>query len=588
MRSLVLMPLLVSLSLTAAAGQSFPSRPSRPADTPSVPGLPESRVVPAFATLPDPTRWSVDPHTGARFRRATRAELQRNQWDAGTYLIEGRALLGAATSGAERIDVLVPLSDTRTRRVELDLRDAVVGLEFIERRAQPRGLKTTIKRPTLFEYVTTGLDLRRARPMRGAWLGLLAGDDGGVYGYGLLEGVEIAIDAPNPGWYVAPLPAPGPAIKPSDLMKVSQLWLGSFGEAQFEQCSNDLVLTCGWLCAVIPGLPCDNNPHLDPSPATNHCTDGFDNDGDNKSDSGDEDCLHHPSNFGGDSVEHAEWGCDQHPGLEVHRWESGKSFALFGEGRFCTRYGAGPHRQIETGNQPTGNWIQRLTRVGWDSEAFLTSVSSNLLFDGEGQPRYVAGGCWVFDNLVAAQACAADASDCDVADAALYPYGGAGNSDNAHYNHVWDDVAHGMAHGLSHPLSLAQVVYWGGSDAAPTQIDCGATEGSGCCGSAPTGVPTWDYTDLAANQRGASVIQYDNCVAPKIVSAHELSHSLGLDHDNADGPCQGGIGSCTGYMAESGGSAAAVAPANQAQLDGCLLDWECPRPSGFKAPTPTP
>lgn len=538
--------------------------------------LPCSRVLPGFAALPDPTHWSVDRATGARFRRATRAELRLNRWDPGTFLVEGQPLMKAATAGAAKATVLVPLSDQRARKVEMDLRQRTAGLTFIERRFTPRGLEAKSKRPVLFEYVTAGLDLRRPRPVRGAWLGLLSGDDGGVYGYGLLDGMEVAVDAPNPGWFVDALTAPGGgAVAPASLVKVSLLSIGPFGTAQFSQCSSDVVFTCEWLCAEIPGLPCDDNPHLDP--VVHHCHDDVSNDDDNHIDTGDEDCVHHPDPFNGnEELENATWGCDQHPGLHVHRWESGKSFALFGEGRFCTQYGGG----LEDG-PGEGNWIQRLTRVGWDAEAFLGQVGQVAFGGGEGQMRYVAGGCWVFSSPDAADACADNENDCDVADAGAYPYAGQGDSAAGHYNRVWQDVEHAMFHGLDDPLHLAQVVFFGGSDGQPHPLACSAEEGTGCCGAALVGNPPPDFSDLSADQRGASVIQYGNCSAPHLTSSHEFGHSLGLDHDNTAGPC-GAAPNCIGFMNDVGGPGPVLEPFNQGQFDGCLLAWDCPRPSGFR------
>lgn len=66
--------------------------------------------------------------------------------------------------------------------------------------------------------------------------------------------------------------------------------------------------------------------------------------------------------------------------------------------------------------------------------------------------------------------------------------------------------------------------------------------------------------------------------------AHECGHSLGLDHDNiTSGPVWEGSGNAPSFMNSSSGRGVALCAANASQLDGALVDVQCPRPAGFDA-----
>ena len=199
--------------------------------------LPCNRIVPEFEGQDDPEGWSVDPDSGIQYRRATKQERIMNGWDPGTFLVNGARLVGS-TLGDSRVPVLVPLSDDTTVQVEFEFLRGNAGLSFI-RRDVLVGSEVTVRSrkitPTLYEYVQTGFDQENPRPTNGAWAQMLTGTDGGIYMTGMVKDREIAMDGPNPGWHIEDLPGPALAGAPPEdnLVKVTQLVLGAFGEAQF-------------------------------------------------------------------------------------------------------------------------------------------------------------------------------------------------------------------------------------------------------------------------------------------------------------------------------------------------------------------
>jgi hypothetical protein len=515
-------------------------------------GLPCDRTPPHLANRADPVRWSRAGRgpDGILFRRATRKELEANVWPVGSFLIDGRAAF-EATRGAGKVTLVVPLDDARTQEVVFEASARVNDLEFIERSADPDAtypgaVRTRILTPTLYEYFNEGFNPLRPKPVSGAWGTMIAGDDGGFFATGLAAGFEFEAGGPG-GWTVDDIPAPGGlAPNPANLIMVRLLSLGTHGTSQYNACQGPFGSpACDWLCAELPGVPCGRNPHLGPPPAK-HCIDGGDNDGDGKTDSGDEDCQ-----------KQTEYGDNLHPGNPIRDWESGKSYALFGEGRFCTRYA--------NAVGSAGNWIQRLTAVGWKAEALINdAIGFQGVLPREKQVRYRGGACWVFPSPEAAAACNANGSQC----LNEYPYANSGASSSQYYGRVWNDVHHAMSWGLKDALHMAQVVHWGGTEVA---LSCAQGQ-MVCCGAAmPPGV--------SPGSLGSSVVQYEysagafqcSIASAGLSSAHEFGHTVGLDHNNL-----------TSFMKSPAYDGSSLPPADKALLVGCMESWNCPRPSGFR------
>jgi hypothetical protein len=323
--------------------------------------------------------------------------------------------------------------------------------------------------------------------------------------------------------------------------------LGIYGAVAYNECMYQ-GLSCGWHCDV-SSVPCGPNDH---GANPDDCNDGIDNDGDGvpgdlQIDSGDTECQHS-----------SDYSCDEHPNHE-HRWESGESFGIFADGRFCTEFKA--------------NWFAELTNRGWEGEALLEAAPSG---GANGGVRYVAGGCWVFPSVSDAHACTMSGT-CSMW-ASSYPYKNAGTYASSYYNKTWVDAGHGAENGLDDALHQAVTLYYGrdgaggGDEPSIVDIECGAEEGSGCCGAMK-----WE----TCNQIGASVVVFDSwqgsgCL-PEAVSAslaHEMGHNLGMPHDSVYPPS---------FM-NSGGQHqnANVSASNQTQAAKGLEEAECGRRPGFE------
>lgn len=521
-------------------------------------GLPRDRTPKHLIGAVDPIEWKVIGR-GERatvYRRATQEEMRKNRWKPGTFLVAAPGLYDG-TRGARQVKLVVPLADDRVQEVNFALTAKVNDLEFIERIVIPNSpngeVQSKTLKPTLFEYMNQGYDPRRPRPVKGAWATMVAGTDGGFFATGLADGFEFEAGGPG-GWSVEEMPAPGGvAPNPKNVVPVRVMDLGTFGTTQYNNCNGNFVSpACNWFCTEMVGVPCTNNPHLDPPPAK-HCVDTLDNDGDVTKDNGDNECKPQPA-----------YGDDLHPGFPVRDWESGKSFALFGEGRYCTNYATAEYD--EDGKVVGfGNWIHRLTAMGWKTEALMNaSLPWTGLTGREKQMRYRAGGCWVFPSLAEAAACNANGTGCPNG----YPYNNSGANSANYYGRVWDDVHHAMFVGLKDALHYAQVVHYGGSDVL---LSCSAGEAV-CCGAS--------LNLFASNAgRGSSVVQYEytagaaqcSIASAPVVSAHEFGHSSGLDHNDTQN-----------YMHTPAFDSPALPVADKNLLLGCLSTWDCPRPSGFR------
>jgi hypothetical protein len=137
------------------------------------------------------------------------------------------------------------------------------------------------------------------------------------------------------------------------------------------------------------------------------------------------------------------------------------------------------------------------------------------------------------------------------------------------------DADHASHRGLSQALHLAQVVYGApGDTAGGGGFGCG--DGEGCCGAAPVpGTFPTDFSDLDATLRGASLYRIaSNCKYR--TSAHELGHSVGLEHDGEEEPYP------WGFMNDASNDGSELSSTNRDRLDSSVRYWDWPRPSGFR------
>ncbi|MBI1358032.1 MAG: hypothetical protein GC160_27175 [Acidobacteria bacterium] len=516
-------------------------------------GLPCDRTPTHLVGLPDPSGWSVVGRGAnkAYYRRATQRELRANGWAPGAYLVAGNGPVNAAR-GLDQATLYVPVADSNVIPIVFKLDERVEDMEFFERigvPGSPDGAVVSRRiNPVMFEYFNQGFDPKRRGPVNKGWARMVSGSEGGLFASGLADGFEFEMDGPNGGWNIDKLPAPGGfAPNRDDIVKVQVLSLGTFGGTQYQACSGAFASpACDWFCTEISGVPCTNNPHIGPA-ATHHCADGGDNDVDGTTDVSDKECA-----------AQAGWGDDVHPGFPKRHWESGKSFGLFGDGRFCTAYATAEYSA--SGSIVTsGSWYHRLTAMGWQAEALLNeSIGFQGVTGREKQFRYRVGGCWVFPSVPAATACAADGTQC----LSGYPYANSGQGGAGYYSKVWDDVHHATYVGLNDALHYAQAVYWHGSGSDTSMLTCDS-DGEPCCGQSIIGA--------SGGLAGASVADY-SCGNAGVSSAHEMGHSSGLDH----------VYGILSFMNELGHDSSALPAAEHNALVSCVSSWNCPRPSGFR------
>jgi hypothetical protein len=337
------------------------------------------------------------------------------------------------------------------------------------------------------------------------------------------------------------------------------------------------------------------------------------------------------------------------------KWESGKSFALFAEGQFCSSY---PY-----------NWTERLFSVARKGQQLFNYAryfgnddngdplylpSGNLPAHGELALRFVAAGCWIFpgdsiqEKVDAAIACNQHGNCGTFQDVDQYPYANQGVFAVNYYKNTWDDVHHASTYsatsGLKDIIHLAQTIYY---QVRPSyQLECtganlGQNDSDICCGARLA-----YSSSTPVNFLGSSVAQYfpandhlprlcdggerdnmacdsdedcspgflcsaaskvcaggtndtlacngqDDCpggfcgsaVSPMDTScrthrtiAHEIGHSMGLQHDDSftnqnDNSFMHSPGAGEGSILNKG---------NREQQAHCLKTWDCPRPGGFK------
>ena len=120
---------------------------------------------------------------------------------------------------------------------------------------------------------------------------------------------------------------------------------------------------------------CENGSCDDPDDPLDECKDGVDNDGDGARDLCDWNCL-----------PHADFRADELP-LAASRVEAGKTYALMGEGSWCTLH--------------PDTWEIELADAALNASELLNGLRPDLA-----RPiRYRTFSCWVFDSLEAYRLC---------------------------------------------------------------------------------------------------------------------------------------------------------------------------------------
>jgi hypothetical protein len=172
------MPILVVVLLSACMQPSTTTDDEDTAGGDPVGEIPprHQELMDHFAGLPDPEAWQVGP-LDQLYRRATHAELQRHDWDPGTFLMEGGELWNA-TLGHPAVRVLVPLADDEASTV-----DFVIAAEPQE---------------GSYAYTSAEAGVRAT----------LTAADRGFYADIHLSDLRAIIDANQPWWQLDDIPAP--------------------------------------------------------------------------------------------------------------------------------------------------------------------------------------------------------------------------------------------------------------------------------------------------------------------------------------------------------------------------------------------
>ncbi|HWB80852.1 MAG TPA: zinc-dependent metalloprotease family protein [Nannocystaceae bacterium] len=509
--------------------------------------LPCSSIDPQYASWTDPTVWQVDAGSGKRFRRTTAAERAANHWLKGTYLVEDAAFVDGAALGTSPIFTYLPVSGTSLQAVSLTKSSSTSDTSKVLRRVTTATLDIAVTKPTVNTYLPTGFSTQSPHPVNGAWVGAITLSDGEILVYGAFNGQRVRVDGRNPGWTISSVPVPSgqPAIITSKVVAVNFLALGSYGVAAFNDCNTlQSSWSCGWLCDTT-SVPCGDNGH---GINLHECNDSLDNDGDGTIDSGDVECKHH-----------SDYSCGVHTG-HAHHYESGESFAIFADGRFCTA------RQA--------NWFGELTRIGWESEALLAEATPG---GTGGEPRYLAGGCWIFPSVSDAHACTMTGTCSSFA--STYPYKNAGSSASGFYGAVWSDAGHGAEHGLDGALNQAVALYYGydgtnqsSGDPNVVDIQCAGEDGSGCCGAM-----SWNTCSMVGGSAASYRSQGGDCNEDEGIHdtvAHEMGHNLGLDHEDGSHPYS--------FMHIGQHGQSDLSAANESSLVWGMENAECGRRPGFE------
>lgn len=469
--------------------------------------LPE--VVPELAKLPDPASWLTDGKSGARYRRATRRERLRYGWLPGTFLVEAKQARADATAGASTVELALPTADGEVHHVLFDLASAERGEQMIEVRGEVSG-KARAK--AAFPLFLNYLSRTKLETSFEALVRLVVVEDGGAAVRGMAGSRWLDGYLPTGTLELDPSLTTPNSPHPGQLVVLGVRIPDAGTAAGWNQCHGEGI--CGAYCNVQAiGAPCSadvSNPCCEPydpdGQPSDDCHDGFDNDFDGKIDEGGS-----PSD---NSCRHSEY-CTPNGTLPTHTHprEAGKQFILLGEIHLCSWFAD----QLKDWRVEMHVRAEHIVHgyegeTGYDPYHYLADHRMGL--------RFVTAKCWILDDLEQARECKDGAlADCDPFDAAphVYPYAGAGNSSG---NYLFEmpraDMAHAVTVGLWQPVNLVQVLMATGKG----QQLVGGTSPS-VAGRAEAAYSVAKYTDTYTSENFN-------------VSNHELGHSLGFTHCDAE------------------------------------------------------
>ena len=250
-----------------------------------------------FLGLPDPIRWTTEPTTNLRYRRATAAERADNEWSRSTYLVEAGSINTDASGGIATFELPIPEQDREIQVVEMNLMSSETGHRVIELSATTTASTVTSIIPTFGNYESEWAWNAAAAEyvLYGALLNMIVEDfRDRVIGYGYVErlnalgeepGTRLDCEGPKDGVSLTTLPN-GTGLGDGDLLVLS--WSPGGGGLEDglpptepnKYCDINHPHDCE---PNVPCGPCSDDDGWDPDPPqlnVKNCGDTTNNDGD--------------------------------------------------------------------------------------------------------------------------------------------------------------------------------------------------------------------------------------------------------------------------------------------------------------------
>jgi hypothetical protein len=530
----------------------------------------------------DPTAWELHVASGTYYRAPRQEELLANGWaDATLLVIPPNTFTSAVTEGNATATIAIPMAEYPGYEQEnldfetmsLSWMQTHTSVSFVVSEPEPPhgGFVDTTYTPSLHFYLPTGIewDDHDDTVVR-----VFASSRGGIelngarrndrtfrlYGpYDADEGpYELDIAPPislgSPLFYLLRTGFAPPPL--------AALELGSRRAGDIASQLSD--------AAMAPDALVSQAAPVAIAELGAQCQDERDNDGDGFGDACDFECVVHPD-FGGLDFDYSV------------EFEHTKNFALIGDGPFCM-------------SNPL-NYDAILADVGMSAAQMLNWLEHP---SGPRVPpvRFSWGGCFLdFPSLGDALDCHLDPGYCDDVDA--YPFAGVGgdygpSSGNVHYGytgHVWEAVDNRAAASADrdtiHPVSMAVAIA-----NTPSNI------------SGVVGIAYFPLAELGGGNskgmHGAAVVLAPDGLDPEATEAdidfagrrvaHELGHTLGLQHDTAPGGFMGQYGGAVPIVDWDADSLLQILDQNQTVIGYQTQEYAwtqyapskwAPRPSGF-------